>query len=95
MQVRWQNRAISDLQDLQEYISRENPKAAAQVANKIIDAVELLKSQPGMGRPGRKPNTRELIINGTSYIVPYRVRNGILEILRVLHGAMKWPDKLH
>jgi toxin ParE1/3/4 len=93
MQIKWQNRAISDLQHLQEYITQENPRAAQQVANRIIQAVDLLRSQPGMGRPGRAPNTRELIVNGTPYLLPYRVRNNVLEILRVLHGAMKWPDK--
>ncbi len=93
MRIKWQNSAISDLQQLQEYISQDNPPAAEQVANRIIEAVELLKSQPSMGRPGRIANTRELIINGTPYLLPYRVRNGILEILRIVHGAMKWPDK--
>jgi len=35
-----------------------------------------------------------LVVSGTPYIVPYRVRGEVLEVLRVLHGAMRWPDVL-
>lgn len=92
MQIKWQNRAVSDLEDLQEYISQENPIAAEQVADRIIQAVHLLKSHPGIGRSGRIPNTRELVIKDTPYLLPYRLREGVIEILRVLHGAMQWPE---
>jgi toxin ParE1/3/4 len=43
-----------------------------------------------MGRPGRVQGTRERVITGTPYLVVYRVRHEV-EILRVLHGAMRWP----
>ncbi|MDQ7827232.1 MAG: type II toxin-antitoxin system RelE/ParE family toxin [Candidatus Eremiobacteraeota bacterium] len=46
-----------------------------------------------MGRPGRVPGTRELVVPGTKYIVAYRVRHRSLQILRVLHGARKWPEE--
>ncbi len=54
---------------------------------------EDLPGQPSMGRPGRKEETRELVVSGTPYFVPYRVRNDHLVILRVLHGAMQWPSE--
>ncbi len=93
MQIRWQEDAVLDLQYLQDYISQDNPKAAKETAQRILKVVSLLPHQPDIGRPGRVPNTRELVVNGTSYLLPYRVRNGVIEILRVLHGAMQWPDK--
>ena len=46
---------------------------------------------PGYWETGRVPNTKELIISDTPYIVPYRVKNNTIEILRVFHCAMKWP----
>lgn len=92
MQIKWQNRAITDLEQLQEYIAQDNPIAAGQVAKRIIQAVDLLKNHPGIGRPGRVPNTRELVIKDTPYLLPYRLRKGVIEILRVLHGAMQWPE---
>jgi toxin ParE1/3/4 len=93
MQIRWQEDAISDLQHLQDYISQDNPKTAKEIAQRILDVVSLLSSQPNMGRPGRVFGTRELVISGTPYLLPYRVRHQVIEILRVLHGAMQWPDK--
>jgi toxin ParE1/3/4 len=37
------------------------------------------------------PDTRELVIGRTPYIAPYRVRGEVLEVLLVLHRAMRWP----
>jgi toxin ParE1/3/4 len=45
-----------------------------------------------MGRIGRVPLTRELIVGGTPWIVVYRVRSAV-EIIRVLHGAQAWPPE--
>ncbi|PIW88418.1 MAG: type II toxin-antitoxin system mRNA interferase toxin, RelE/StbE family, partial [Nitrospirae bacterium CG_4_8_14_3_um_filter_44_28] len=42
---------------------------------------------------GRVEGTRELVISGLPYIIPYRVKNNTIEILRVLHAARKWPTK--
>jgi toxin ParE1/3/4 len=58
----------------------------------ILDTVGLLDRTPSMGRPGRVPGTRELVIAGTPYIVAYRAKRRSIEILRVLHGAQKWTD---
>ncbi|MEA3546062.1 MAG: type II toxin-antitoxin system RelE/ParE family toxin [Thermodesulfobacteriota bacterium] len=92
MQVRWTEQAIADIQSLRAYIEKDKPQAAKKIVLRIISIVENdLLLQPGMGRPGRKPGTRELIISGTPYFIPYRIKDNWLEIIRVLHGAMKWP----
>ncbi len=83
----------SNLDAIEAYIEVDNPAAAARTVLEIIEAVEQLAGHPGMGRPGRVPGTRELIIARLPYIVVYRVRGNVLEILRVLHGAMRWPDR--
>ena len=36
--------------------------------------------------------TRELIIPNTSYIGVYWVKSNNVEVLRILHTSMKWPD---
>lgn len=92
MQIRWLEFAVSDLDGLYEYIAENNPAAAKDVAKRILRSVKYLNLQPGIGRPGRISGTRELVIPGTPYIIPYRIKNNIIEILRVLHGAMQWPD---
>jgi toxin ParE1/3/4 len=45
-----------------------------------------------MGRTGRVPLTRELIVGGTPWIIVYRVRADVVEIIRV-HGAQSWPPQ--
>jgi toxin ParE1/3/4 len=92
MIIKWLDEAVHDLQSLHQYITLENPSAANRIAKRILNAVNLLIEQPGMGRPGRVHNTRELVVSGTPYIIPYRVKNKNIEILRVFHGAMVWPE---
>ena len=93
MITRWLDDAISDLQALRQYISSDSSIAADRVAKLIINAVDMLSEQPGIGRLGRVFGTRELIVSGTLYIIPYRVKNNTIEILRVFHSAMQWPDE--
>ena len=92
MQIRWLEDAVLDLQELYQYIFYDSPQAAKRVTKRIQQAINILAEQPYIGRAGRVHGTRELIISGTPYIVPYRVKMNKLEILRVLHGAMQWPD---
>lgn len=94
MIIQWLDDAIHDLQLLRQYIMRENPLAADKIAKRILNAVNLLSDQPHIGKKGRVHETRELIITGTPFIIPYRVKNQKIEILRVFHCAMQWPEKL-
>jgi toxin ParE1/3/4 len=94
VQIDWLSRALRNLQAEAEYIVQDNPVAAAQVVLQIEKAVELLRTQPAIGRPGRVHGTRELVVSGTPYIVPYRVRGQRIQILRVFHARRKWPSSL-
>jgi toxin ParE1/3/4 len=69
MKVVWFKRAILDLESARDYINQDNPQAARQVVLRIKEKVISLSEQPGMGRPGRVPNTKELVIDHTSYIL--------------------------
>lgn len=94
MRVQWTEAASGDLDSIAAFIEIDSPKAAVRQVLLVVDAVEKILSQnPAIGRPGRVPGTRELIVSNTSYIVAYRVRYKTLQILRVLHGARKWPGK--
>ena len=94
MQVKWTRRALLNLDNAVEYIAADNPRAAAQVAQRIWDSAQLLADQPGMGRPGRVAGTRELVISDFPYILPYVEQAGTVFILRVIHTSMRWPDEL-
>ena len=93
MRVRWLRRALRNLEEEAEYIARDDPNAAARIVDRIATSVERLATHPASGRIGRVPGTRELVVSGTPYIVPYRVRGEMVEILRVFHAARKWPEK--
>jgi toxin ParE1/3/4 len=89
----WSPEAIDDLTALRAYIETEDAAAARRIALRIVGAVEaLLPHNPEMGRPGRVPGTREFVIPGTPFIVPYRLADGRIEILRVFHGRRRWPE---
>jgi addiction module RelE/StbE family toxin len=93
VQVKWLRRALKNLDDEAAYIARDDVEAATRMVERIASAVDQLANHPALGRPGRVPGTRELVISGTPYIVPYRVRRDVVEILRLFHGARKWPAK--
>ena len=93
MRVRWTRKALDNLDNAVEFISADKPTAAATVALKIWNASQMLTEQPGMGRPGRVSGTRELVIPGLPYILPYLEKDGTVFILRVMHTSMRWPKK--
>ncbi len=90
----WSRRAIRHLTGLLAYIQKDSEQNAVAVAKRILDAVDLVQTQPDMGRPGRIVGTRELLVVDTPYVIPYRVRQGRIELIAVFHGRQKWPDKL-
>lgn len=89
--VRWLKKALKNIEAEAEYIAQDNPAAAAAVVTKIQEAVSNLEHHPSMGRPGRVPETRELVVPNTPYIVPYRVKGKTVDILRVFHASRRWP----
>lgn len=91
MRVRWVEVALANLNAEADYIARDNPSAAARIVELIVRAVKQLEQFPAIGRPGRVAGTRELVVTGTPYIVPYRVRGECIEVIRVLHGSRRWP----
>jgi plasmid stabilization system protein ParE len=56
-------------------------------AQRIWDSCQRLTQFPDSGRPGRIPLTREVVVS--PYVIPYRVRKGIVEILNIFHSAQK------
>ena len=93
MTVVWSPRAIRHLSASRAYIARDNPDAAADVALALLAAVERLAELPTLGRPGRLAGTRELVVPGTPYVIPYRVGSERLEIIAVFHQRQQWPSR--
>jgi len=91
MRVRWLRKALRSLDDEATYVAADDPAAARLVVERILQSVAILEDQPGIGRSGRVPGTRELVVSKTRYVVPYRVRGEVVEILRVLHTSRRPP----
>ena len=94
MRLEWLALAQSDRAAIFDYIEADSPKAAIAVDERIRERVETLSRFPESGRPGRIEGTRELVIDRTPYIVAYRITGNTVRILRMLHGARRWPDDM-
>ena len=92
MRIRWAEPAATALVGIQDYIARENPRAAFEVVQRIRIAVSQLEHHPKVGRAGRVNGTYELIIHELPYIVPYRIKRNEVQILSVYHTSRKWPE---
>lgn len=92
MNIRWTTPAARDFAHLCDYIQEhDSPASARRIALAIYGAIDTLRQFPSRGRPGRVEGTRELIISGLPYLAVYRVRESVVEVARILHGAQKWP----
>lgn len=68
----------------------DDPAAAKKTIKRIERAANKLKDFPLLGRIGMK-GTRELAVKSTSYLLPYRIRNDVIEILHVFHTRRRHP----
>jgi toxin ParE1/3/4 len=87
----WTSKALSDLRGLRLYIAQDAPGNAAVIVARIRTTAQSLEPFPYRGRPGGRRNTRELIVPRTPYIIVYRVIGETVQILRIFHGAQRWP----
>jgi toxin ParE1/3/4 len=93
MRIRWLRTALRNLDHHANYIGKDDPIAVRNAVRRIQTAVEQLAEYPSMGRIGRVPLTRELVVDGTPWIIVYRAGADVVEIIRVLHGAQSWPPQ--
>lgn len=94
MRLVWDSFALADRRAIYDHIEPEDPRAAVRIDERLSGAVTRLNDFPHSGRPGRVDGTRELDVGGTPYIVAYRVEPDRVRLLRVLHGAQRWPHEL-
>ena len=86
--IKWTKTALASVDDIAGFIAKDNPTRATSFALELQSAVTQLQAHPGMGRAGRVPGTRELVLH-KNYIAIYRVRGNVVEILRLHHAARK------
>jgi len=86
MLIKWTRAALESVDEIAGFIAKDNPTRATSFVNELQAAVNKLQTHPGMGRAGRVPGTRELVLH-KNYIAIYRVRGDDVEILRLHHAA--------
>lgn len=92
MTIVWLDEAERDLDGIADYIARDDPAAALRLIRTIREATRVLSEHPGIGRAGRVAGTRELVVPGLPYILPYHIAGQEVRILAVMHTSRKWPD---
>ncbi len=93
MAVKWNKTALANLAAIAEYIEQDSPIRAQSFVLELREKVNALVQFPAMGHPGRVLGTRELVVH-ENYIVPYRLRGDVVQVLRVHHVAKRWPRTL-
>lgn len=93
MRIKWLRTARKNLDAATSCIAGEDPEAAQKAYAHIKKSVEALGEHPEMGRPGRIFGTKELVISGYPFIVPYRIKGKEVHILRVFHTSQRLPEQ--
>lgn len=94
MKIGWTEEALNDLSSIRDFIAEDSESRASLTIQRILDAVERLALHPNLGRSGRVAGTRELIVPRTQFLLIYKVREGGIRVLTVLHGRQEWPPKV-
>ena len=79
--------ALADFDDIYDYIARDNPRAAAQVLRSLDESIQLLSGQPKMGKVFRHRRLRLRLLTHDDYLVFYRERPGVIEIVEARLGG--------
>ena len=90
MKIKLAKLALRDLQSVKEYISQDKPDVALAVVKRVMESIENITIFPSIGRTGRVPLTKELIVSGTPLIIGYQIKQDTLYIVRIIHTARKW-----
>lgn len=89
--------AYSDLDEIFDYILVENPKAAGEILDGIMDSLRRLENYPDSGAPlldrSLKKFNFRMVITGP-YIAFYRFIDDQILVYRILHGARNYPHLL-
>lgn len=86
MAIKWTKSALHTVNEIAGHIAKDNPVRATSFVLELQGAVTKLQAHPGMGKAGRVPGTRELVLH-KNYNAIYRVRGDDVEILRLHHVA--------
>lgn len=88
--VGWSDRAIVDLEEIDDYWLQYSETAAEENSLKIEKAAEFMATMPRAGPAVRGRAARKWSVATTRYLLVYRVIDDGIEVLRVHHGSQNW-----
>lgn len=94
MEIVWLPRALENLQEIKEYIRRDNPRSAEKVATKIIKTISLIKQHPHLGKPSLIDGFREIKVADLPFVIPYKVVDNQIIIVRVFHEKIDFKNDI-
>lgn len=92
LNVRFDPRALSDLQEIRDYLVQRSSTGADRVRLHIAETIDRLSDFPSLGRPTDQPGVRILPLTRYRYLVFYAVIRSEVVILHVRHGARQPID---
>jgi toxin ParE1/3/4 len=100
MSVRIFARAVLDIDDRAEQFGQAGPEVARRFLDAVARTLTSIEQMPGLGSslelqaPGLQDLRCWPVRKFRKYLIIYRIREGIVEVLRVLHGARNIPNLL-
>jgi len=93
LKLRWTRLALADFEQAHDHISQDNPEAARQMAQRVLDATDVLLEYPRIGRVGEDEDSREWPVDKTPYLLVYAIKDDVIELWRVWHPARDSSDR--
>jgi addiction module RelE/StbE family toxin len=90
MQVVWRPSAMTDRDNIMNYICQDNPDAAIALDEVFELKAEQAGQQPMLYRKGIILGTHEIVAT-PNYVMVYVVLAETVEIMRILHARQQWP----
>ena len=88
-EIRWTEQAADWLNNIYDFIYEENPTAAHKVVEQIYEKVQILKTFPEIWYKYREePEGIIRILLYGHYRIAYIIKQNVVEILGVFHGAL-------
>jgi plasmid stabilization system protein ParE len=91
MTVRYTDTALGEIDDIMEYIARDNPVAANEVSPAIEDTVALIQGQPRMAHVVYRGMVRAFPVGDHPYRIFYQVKPAEIVIRNVRHARRQRP----
>jgi plasmid stabilization system protein ParE len=88
MKYRISRRADKDIEEICDFIARDNLDAANRLDERIHQTIKSLAEFPGMGHTRSDVEDRRYLFWSVgNYVIAYRIERKSLVVVRIVHGA--------